>query len=30
MYKLTLKFNLKNNKTSILHCYLKNMARVKS
>lgn len=30
MYKLTLKFNLKNNKTSILHCYFKNMARVKS
>lgn len=28
MYKLTLKFNLKNNKTAILHCHLKNMTKV--
>lgn len=30
MYKLTLKFNLKSNKTAILHCYLKSMAKVTS
>lgn len=30
MYKLTLKFNLKSNKTTILHCYFKNMAKVTS
>lgn len=28
MYKLTLKFNLKNNKTTILHCTVKNMTKV--
>ena len=30
MYKLTLKFNLKSNKTAILHCYCKSMAKITS
>lgn len=30
MYKLTLKFNLKSNKTAILHLYVKTMAEITS
>lgn len=30
MYKLTLKFNLKNKKTTILHLYVKTMAKITS
>ena len=30
MYKLTLKFNLKSNKTAILHWYTKSMADITS
>lgn len=28
MYKLTLKFNLKSNKTTILHCYFKRKSQL--